>query len=1016
MMQPGIMFNTLASVPLDSMSVQTAPPPDPTSDHLQRCMDSVQELAKTIACAIDKWHGSGLLDGYDIHGTYAKVSAHLEQLPADVECMRCTRRTYKSALHNNTPSRVSLSGTCTCDADSEPAKRRRTSGTPPHKLAITDQTGPSEGVIVIDTVVSSARSSCDPRSPPREGCQIQEDGLPPFSADHDLDQPTALPDSQFPAHPKLDTWQGDQEAHATLKPDEVLAGLEKKQIIKFKDAVGRKFTFPWHLCKTWTGMESLIKQAFVHVDVIGARVHEGHYDLMGPAGEIVLPQIWDAIIEPGWEVSMHMWTVPETPKKKKKKKEKKEKEKKVENPNDEWMEAYMALQMSQTPFNTLEECEHWMATGERVVDAMSAFNTREEWERWCATEERTMRDGQQREKRDGAVDALMARQFAQMGAGQVVAAEPLKKAKKAKDRKKAKRISVSPTPALVAGPSTALAPLPEMPLFNTREEYEHWVTTGEPPATFVDPAVVVADAPKRKQKMKKIPAIAAWMGGAPAKPVKTRNGEIEQLQQPVNISRPQAQEPGGQSPTLTHTSTASAEPMRTQSRASSETSGCSVLQPRPEYVDMDRTVNEAEAYQATERGNTRPATVTAEAVKRPSTGSHVFGSSRKSTSPSVRTGGRVRVMPEGATFYISHKTALQGRQKTQSPDHVTSKVEPDELGCHDEGRSDLGEDEVLPEQRMRSRSRRCSDISSREIEHGGDRDDTDEDMQSDSDDEQRFRARSLRRSHASGLGFDFDVDPGASSPNSEAVDAADDQTTEFGGHKGVSSVCSPHLSRPPTNISGGYNIDFDPPSPTASGNEDMLDPPPPVSTGSLPRLDVPSPPIQDQESRLRLRAKSDHQPPTSEPRGYNAQPGDSRPLTSATYLPDIPPLSDHNLDLQPGRSAVLAMLREGKIPCLEGFSSTDIESSAHVSTMYEWLCDEEYESSSNSLAENQRRSPSPPPTGRENRAVLAPKTTTSDVGSDDDVSEDVSAVQALLNRWLDSSASALLLEDDAPVT
>jgi hypothetical protein len=120
MMQPGIMFNTLASVPLDSMSVQTAPPPDPTSDHLQRCMDSVQELAKTIACAIDKWHGSGLLDGFDIHGTY---------------------RTYKSALHNP-PSRVSsLSSACTCDANSEPAKRRRTSGAP-HELAVTDQTKP----------------------------------------------------------------------------------------------------------------------------------------------------------------------------------------------------------------------------------------------------------------------------------------------------------------------------------------------------------------------------------------------------------------------------------------------------------------------------------------------------------------------------------------------------------------------------------------------------------------------------------------------------------------------------------------------------------------------------------------------------------------------------------------------------------------------------------------------------------------------------------------------------------
>jgi hypothetical protein len=86
--------------------------------------------------------------------------------------------------------------------------------------------------------------------------------------------------------------------------------------IKFKDAVGRKFSFPWHLCKTWKGMESLIKQAFLHVDIIGSHVQEGHYDLMGPDGEIILPQVWDNMIKPDWEVSMHMWPLPETPKNK----------------------------------------------------------------------------------------------------------------------------------------------------------------------------------------------------------------------------------------------------------------------------------------------------------------------------------------------------------------------------------------------------------------------------------------------------------------------------------------------------------------------------------------------------------------------------------------------------------------------------------------------------------------------------------------------------------------------------
>jgi hypothetical protein len=88
----------------------------------------------------------------------------------------------------------------------------------------------------------------------------------------------------------------------------------EKAGIKFKDAVGRKFTFPWHLCKTWKGMENLIKQAFLHVDIIGPRVLQGHYDLMGPDGEIILPQVWDDMIIPGWEVSMHMWPWPETSK------------------------------------------------------------------------------------------------------------------------------------------------------------------------------------------------------------------------------------------------------------------------------------------------------------------------------------------------------------------------------------------------------------------------------------------------------------------------------------------------------------------------------------------------------------------------------------------------------------------------------------------------------------------------------------------------------------------------------
>lgn len=65
------------------------------------------------------------------------------------------------------------------------------------------------------------------------------------------------------------------------------------------------------------GMEELIKQAFVHVDIIGPHVQEGHYDLVGPNGEIILPQVWETMVEPDWAITMHMWPMPDPPEPKK---------------------------------------------------------------------------------------------------------------------------------------------------------------------------------------------------------------------------------------------------------------------------------------------------------------------------------------------------------------------------------------------------------------------------------------------------------------------------------------------------------------------------------------------------------------------------------------------------------------------------------------------------------------------------------------------------------------------------
>ncbi len=81
--------------------------------------------------------------------------------------------------------------------------------------------------------------------------------------------------------------------------------------IKFKDVLDRKYSFPFHLCKTWKTMQGLINQAFTQVDGIGDHVRAGHYDLHGPDGEIILPQVWDTVIQPDWEITMALWPLPE---------------------------------------------------------------------------------------------------------------------------------------------------------------------------------------------------------------------------------------------------------------------------------------------------------------------------------------------------------------------------------------------------------------------------------------------------------------------------------------------------------------------------------------------------------------------------------------------------------------------------------------------------------------------------------------------------------------------------------
>ncbi|KAJ5369278.1 uncharacterized protein N7496_009038 [Penicillium cataractarum] len=85
----------------------------------------------------------------------------------------------------------------------------------------------------------------------------------------------------------------------------------KQAPIQFCDALGRKFVFPYEMVATWPGFETLVREAFIHISVIGPHVYKGHYDLIGSDGEVILPSVWEHVVVPGMSVSMHMWPLPE---------------------------------------------------------------------------------------------------------------------------------------------------------------------------------------------------------------------------------------------------------------------------------------------------------------------------------------------------------------------------------------------------------------------------------------------------------------------------------------------------------------------------------------------------------------------------------------------------------------------------------------------------------------------------------------------------------------------------------
>ena len=56
-------------------------------------------------------------------------------------------------------------------------------------------------------------------------------------------------------------------------------------------------------------MDNLMKRSFSHVESLNSQVFRGSYDILSPTGEIILPEIWDSVVKPGWTVELRFWEI-----------------------------------------------------------------------------------------------------------------------------------------------------------------------------------------------------------------------------------------------------------------------------------------------------------------------------------------------------------------------------------------------------------------------------------------------------------------------------------------------------------------------------------------------------------------------------------------------------------------------------------------------------------------------------------------------------------------------------------
>lgn len=58
-------------------------------------------------------------------------------------------------------------------------------------------------------------------------------------------------------------------------------------------------------------MEEHLRQVFIISKTIGPQIAQSRFYILGPDGDIILPQFWDMLVEPDWNVTLDIWPISE---------------------------------------------------------------------------------------------------------------------------------------------------------------------------------------------------------------------------------------------------------------------------------------------------------------------------------------------------------------------------------------------------------------------------------------------------------------------------------------------------------------------------------------------------------------------------------------------------------------------------------------------------------------------------------------------------------------------------------